>query len=475
MQQISSPELLRPQGLAVHGGVPFPTPEQHPHRPSPNLQSGELVIDPEIALRAKGMDVLVSTYYLSGSAGLTEYGVGRSATTRSSLKAVDSHIELTRGDQSVQYYNQVGTASGITTYASSNNTGNVTTLSYDTGADQYTEYYGDGFKLIYKEKVSGTYFLTRVEDPSANAHSYTYGTGDEAGLLKSIQVAGGQLVTWIYEDKGLDTLLVSAIEDWDLRRWTMQYDAQGYLTTYMTPLGCITKFGYAEAGAGAGNTMVHTIEDPRGFVTTYMYDGQRRVVSLAAGSAVWTYTFNDNKTILTSPSNALTTYNYLGQLLESVQGPHTGLVTTYSYNSNLLTTKQQIPAGYVMSVAYTTTTSGLWLITASDDALGKRTTMQYDSSGNMTTLIDAMGAVSTFGYATPSNHLRTRATDPLGRVTSYGYDASGQMVSVTDARGLVTTMNYDTKGNIASMQHSDTGVVTYNHDRSARSQNELRL
>jgi YD repeat-containing protein len=57
-----------------------------------------------------------------------------------------------------------------------------------------------------------------------------------------------------------------------------------------------------------------------------------------------------------------------------------------------------------------------------DDALGYRTTMQYDLCGNLTTLVDADGNASAFAYATPSNRLRTRAADPLGRVTSFGYD-----------------------------------------------------
>ena len=43
--------------------------------------------------------------------------------------------------------------------------------------------------------------------------------------------------------------------------------------------------------------------------------------------------------------------------------------------------------------------------------------------GNLTTLVDANGKISTFGYAgTGSAHQRIRQTDPLGRVTAKLHD-----------------------------------------------------
>ncbi|MEQ1821285.1 MAG: RHS repeat domain-containing protein [Fimbriimonadaceae bacterium] len=128
-----------------------------------------------------------------------------------------------------------------------------------------------------------------------------------------------------------------------------------------------------------------------------------------------------NKNITTSPSGALTTYMFdaSGDLASVAWA--VGYVSTYTYNTNKLLVKEEIPSGTTMSVAYTTlTAAGIWLKTMSDDPLGKRTTVAYDSSGNLTTLTQANGAISTYGYATPSNHLRTRSTDPLGHTIPLG-------------------------------------------------------
>ncbi|HMS57203.1 MAG TPA: hypothetical protein PKA27_17600, partial [Fimbriimonadaceae bacterium] len=108
---------------------------------------------------------------------------------------------------------------------------------------------------------------------------------------------------------GVATSLVRAIEDWGGRRWTMVYDAQDYLTSIMTPLGCITKYGYSLAGSSS--TLLHTIEDPRGYVTSYQYDANRRVVSMVAGTATWNYEYDstNRRTLETWPTGAVVTYN----------------------------------------------------------------------------------------------------------------------------------------------------------------------
>ena len=154
-----------------------------------------------------------------------------------------------------------------------------------------------------------THPLVQVADANGVTQSYTYGSGPEAGLLRSIQVPGGNLVTFTYLP-GTVTSLLSSIEDWSGRFWTFQYDSSSFLTTFTTPLGCQTKYTYSLAGSGT--TLLYSIQDPRGFVTTYMYDSAQRVVSMAAGSAVWTWTYDNanQRSVMTEPSGALTTYNY---------------------------------------------------------------------------------------------------------------------------------------------------------------------
>lgn len=450
---------------AVHQGVLIGDPNEHPYHPMPNPATGELKIDPEIELKAKKYNLAISFFYSSQSDVNNEYGRGRSATPRAYLNSSTSSTSVTivRGNFLEIPLTKVGVSGGITTYTSFPNFGVITTLSYD--GTEFTEYFNDGMKMVYKAQVGGgnpvKHELIRVEDASGVRQSYTYGSGAEAGLLKTIEVAGGRKVSFVYA-ASTGTSLLSSVEDWGNRRWTFQYDTDRRLTTLTTPLGCTTKYAYAKAGTGTV-TMLNTIEDPRGYVTTYMYDSSRRVVSMMAGSALWTWTYGTGvqaQSVMTSPSGAVTTSLYSGASLSRIQRPE-GYTSTYSY-TNRQRTKEQVPAGTIYSVTYDQT---LWLITASDDALGNRTTFLYDTYGNLTTLIDAEGNITSYAYAgTGSTHLRTRQTDPLGRITSYAYDSEGQLLSVTDPRGLITSFQYDTYGNLTTMIASDGGITTYGYD-----------
>src|SRR5207245_2003655 len=124
------------------------------------------------------------------------------------------------------------TAGGITTYTPQSLQGTTTTLSFD--GTKFTEYFNDGMQLIYQAQITGgtvvTYPLLQVKDASGVAHTYSYGSVVEAGLLKSIQVPGGNRVSFLYAS-GAATSLLQTVQDWTGRRWTFQYDSQNYMTT----------------------------------------------------------------------------------------------------------------------------------------------------------------------------------------------------------------------------------------------------
>ena len=185
-----------PPGYApdpFHQGSSQPTERMHPTFAMPDPRSGELKIDPEIELRAKGFDLTVSMFYGSGAQQATEWGYGRSASVSGHVtKAGGSIATITRGDFGEQYFMEAGTSGGITTYVSSTNTGNQTTLSYETATGEFTEYFLSGMRIVYKNHVgSGSkYEIDRVLDPSGNTHSYVYGTGSELGRLKPLRCPG---------------------------------------------------------------------------------------------------------------------------------------------------------------------------------------------------------------------------------------------------------------------------------------------
>jgi len=110
----------------------------------------------------------------------------------------------------------------------------------------------------------------------------------------------------------------------------MVYDASRQLTTYTTPVGCTTKYQYTSG-------LLTSIEDPRGFATTYAYDGNSRVASVAAGSGVWTYAYGGPMSWSGSqrqdPSGAITTYMAGDRGIDRVVHPE-GYTTSFVYDSN---------------------------------------------------------------------------------------------------------------------------------------------
>ena len=66
--------------------------------------------------------------------------------------------------------------------------------------------------------------------------------------------------------------------------------------------------------------------------------------------------------------------------------------------------------------------------------------MDYDASDNRTTLSN--GYVSSSFTYDGSNRV-TQATDSAGRGVSYTYYPSGELNTVTDAKGGITTLTYD--------------------------------
>ncbi len=464
MLEIPSPSSTSIQD-PIHQGIEQVTERMHPYRPMPNLETGELKIDPEIQLKAKKFDLAISLFYSTANPNLTEYGVGRSASVRSSITAPGSVATVSRGDFSEQYFSVAGTSGTVTTYVSSSNTGNVTTLSYDSSPDEYTEYFTTGMQIKYKQHTSvSKYEIDRVVDADGVTQTYTYGTSGETGLLKTITVPGGNKLTYTYMTKVIGmaevtVTLVSAIEDWGNRRWTMTYDNDAYLTQVQTPLGCQTKYTYALAGATT--TMVQTIEDPRGYKTTYAYNSGGKVVSMAAGSAVWTYTYNTSQTVETQPTGALVTYNYDGNGNNTTIDRAEGYRSTLTYNANRLKNSETRPSGSVMSVVYNDQS----LPVVSIDPLGSRTTYAYDAFNNLTTLTNALGNITTYGYDSGGRtHRLVRMTDALGYVTTYTYDSDGQTRSQITPLGFATTYNWDSVGNVVSVQYADGGVVTNAYD-----------
>ena len=300
----------------------------------PSGNSGELMLDPDIRLKAKKFNLDIRFYYSTVRTDNGAYGRGRTASVNTRIVSTTAtDIQLIQGDFLPFAYTKAGTALGITTYTAAANSGATATISYD--GTSFTVVRPDGMQAQYQVQVGGSnvHNLTKISDPSGVAHSYVYGSGAEAGLLKTIEVPGGRKVTFSYVS-GASASLLNSVQDWSGRLWTFQYDANNSMTTEMSPLGCTTKYIYGTTGMGV--PILNAIEDARGFRTTYSYVSLNQAQAVAAGSSRFTFSYNSNTNVTSStlqaPSGGVATFNYdaNGQY-SSVITPD-GVIATYTYS-----------------------------------------------------------------------------------------------------------------------------------------------
>jgi YD repeat-containing protein len=159
---------------------------------------------------------------------------------------------------------------------------------------------------------------------------------------------------------------------------------------------------------------VRKVTNPRGAVTEFSYDQQRRLVAQyqadatttgrTTGSWLYSYTRSGERLSVTDPTGARvqTTYDDLGRAVTSTQ-------------------LERFPT----PSAFTTR-------------------MTYDDASNLKTITSPAEETTTFAYDPLGQ--RTSSTDPAGVVTKFGYDSIGRQSRVSDGLNRTTFQTYDTAG-----------------------------
>jgi RHS repeat-associated protein len=139
--------------------------------------------------------------------------------------------------------------------------------------------------------------------------------------------------------------------------------------------------------------------------------------------------------------------------------------TTITSNLGSGTTSTTIPASsFVQGVntlqfqetnTYTTTFSWTLYIDQSATPQEYINSMTYDSYGNITSFMDALGNITVFEYD-PAYCYMILAADALNNTTTATYDFdTGKVTSITDAKGNTTFFEYDLLGRITKKIHPD--------------------
>ncbi|WP_373294539.1 golvesin C-terminal-like domain-containing protein [Streptomyces albiflavescens] len=394
---------------------------------------------------------------------------------------------------------------------------NVTYLEEDNGAktaycyDQKTGY--PLWRRDAENNKSGVpdQVTACVTDPSkwpANAAKYEYQTradGFAADLFRKTSPEGrawqfgydtfGNLKT-VTDPKGVST---ATVDDYTSK---YEYNAYGQLTKAADANGNPTTFfdfgpaGYPNRITDAKSDSTDFVYDERGQVrqvtdanqkvTTQTYDTfGRPMVSTSpkkqdSGVLITTpapeYDANDNVTKATGPDGSVSTAVYDdADQVTSATAPANNLTdprtSTYTYDKvgNLKTTTE--PKG----VATTTDTTDyvttqhydeIYQVTSVVNSAGDKVSYEYDSVGNVVTVIDPKknATADTTDYSSKTaydlNHRVTTVTDAAGKTNKRGYDKDSLVTSTTDAENNTTTVTYDERGMKSEVKVPYEGTTT---------------
>jgi RHS repeat-associated protein len=98
--------------------------------------------------------------------------------------------------------------------------------------------------------------------------------------------------------------------------------------------------------------------------------------------------------------------------------------------------------------------------------LGNVTTVQFDSAGNKTAVIDPLGRITSYNF--DAQNRLTSVVDPRGGIASYGYDLDGRQTSITDSVGNTTSYSLDGAGRVTAITDPLNNQLTYAYDNANR-------
>ena len=305
----------------------------------------------------------------------------------------------------------------------------------------------------------GVLAMERVDFPLAGSSDVATRNYDTSGnLVSESNSAGHQVLYSSHNGLGLPGRVTGI--NGDITDYT--YDARGRTTKVRTYPNGVTPADTTYVYAGNGKIASITAAD--NVTKSFQYDSALRLTMQYFGVAAdldngipveaKSYGYNSASDV-TSTKNSLWSGNwetvYAGCMVGDSSTPEE-LCREPIYETRWLDTSDYTRAAY-------TDYDELSRPRASRGNYGFNTRYTYDLNGNIKTLKDSQGRVTTLNYDALDRVISS--TDPLNQTTYFEYDAGDHVIKVTDPRGKITTFAYDGFGQLWAQSSPDTGTTTY--------------
>ena len=217
------------------------------------------------------------------------------------------------------------------------------------------------------------------------------------------------------------------------------------------------------------------------------YDGNGNVLSARDWNGNKTvYTYDSSRNLETSRTEAsgtasarTTTTSWHSTLRLPIKIATSLRMTTFEYDAagNVLSKSEQgtsDASGALGLGAPPVGTARIWSYTYNDvgqpltatDPMNGKTSLSYDSGGNLASVTNAAQHVTTYGDYDASGRVG-RITDPNGLVTNLDYTVRGWL-STSSVGGETTTYDYDGVGQLIKATLADGSTLSYTYDAAHR-------
>lgn len=323
----------------------------------------------------------------------------------------------------------------------------------------------DGFGNQLNFTYGNNGLIETMKDPAGGLYFYAY---DSNANLISVTYPDGKMRRYVYNESAntsganLPLALTGIVDENNVRYATFKY------STNFEALSTEHAGGAGKYTLTYPNSLKSYVTDPLGTTRAYNFV---KVLGVVKSSGI-TQPAPTTDYVSTSLS-----YDANGNVASVTD--FNGNRTTYTYDlaRNLELTRTEA-AGTTYARTITTVWHSAWRLPVQIAEPKRITAFTYDAGGNVLTrsvqaTTDATGASGVNATRVGSAQVWTYTYDQQGQVltaksprtdvndvTSYSYDASGNLTSITNSAGHVTTLsNYDPNGRVGTITDPN-GLVT---------------